>query len=127
MKTFAFFTNFFTRMRYPVSLPEEVAEALGVHLSNESSFDEFLNRLCCPSCCPTRLMKFMPREKVEKLFKKATIKEKFKQNTIISYHFSEGWVEFVLQFDEQSRLRRIYLQHKQITQDRGIEIPLAKP
>ena len=124
MKTFAFFSNFFVRMRYPVSLPEEIAEALGIRLSNENSFDEFLRQLLCPSCRPTKLVKFMPREKAENLFKKATVKEKFKHSTLVSYQFPEGSVAFVLQFDEQSRLRRIYLRHKQIKQDNGIEISL---
>lgn len=125
MKALGLLSRFFLRMRYPVSLPEEIAEALGVSLSNCASFNEFVSYLACPSCKPTRLTKFMPREKAEEAFQNAPRREKFKQNTLISYQFNEGWVEFILQFDEQSRLRRIYLQHKQIEHDQGIEIALA--
>lgn len=126
MKALDILSRFFLRIRYPVSLPEEIAEALGVSLSNHAPFTEFVSRLACPSCRPTRLTKFMPREKAEEAFQNAPRQEKFKQNTLISYQFNEGWVEFILQFDEQSRLRRIYLQHKHIEHDRGIEIPLNK-
>lgn len=114
------------RFRYPVSLPEDVAHALGIQVSNFLTFDEFVNQLVSPECRPTRLTKFMPRDKAEEAFQGAQRTERFKQNTLISYYFNEGWMEFVLFFDEQSRLRRIYLQHKQIAQDSGIEIHLNK-
>lgn len=116
--------RFFPRLRYPVTLPEDIGEALGIAASNFSSFDEFVRLLTCPSCKPTRLMRFMPREKAEEAFKTAQRKERFQQNTLISYYFNEGWMEFILDFDDQSRLRRIYINHKQIEQERGIEIPL---
>lgn len=115
------------RFRYPVSLPEDIAEALGVHVSNFLTFEEFVNQLASPECRPTKLMKFMPRDKAEDAFQGAQRTERFKQNTLISYYFSEGWMEFVLSFDDHSRLRRIYLQHKQITSDSGVEIHLNKP
>lgn len=126
MKAFDHLYRFFLRFRYPVSLPEEVASALGVKISSFLTFDEFVRCLTAPTCRPTRLSKFMPREKAEAAFQSALRKERFKQNSLFSYYFSEGWMEFVLQFDEQSRLRRIYLQHKHIQEDRGIEIPLNK-
>lgn len=112
------------RFRYPVALPEEIAEALGIVAPNFLTFDEFVCRLTSPSCRPTRLVKFMPREKAEEVFKTAQHTERFQQNTLISYYFSEGWMEFILHFDEQSRLRRIYVQHRQIKKERGVEIPL---
>lgn len=68
----------------------------------------------------------MPREEAEAAFETALRKEKFLHNTLCSYYFNEGWMEFVLQFDEHSRLRRIYIQHKKIEQEEGIEIPLSK-
>ena len=125
MKPFDFLYRLFLRFRYPVSLPGEVAEALGVQVSDYLTFDEFVNQLISPACRPTRLKKFMPRDKAEEAFHGALRKERFTNNTLFSYYFNEGWVEFVLLFDDQSRLRRIYLQHKQITQDEGIEIPLT--
>lgn len=66
----------------------------------------------------------MPRNEAEAAFKNASRTERFKQNTLCSYYFNEGWMEFILQFDNQARLRRIYLQHKDIDQDSGVEIPL---
>lgn len=126
MKRFDFVHRFFIRWRYPVSMPEDVAGALGISLSNYLSFPEFVNLLTSPGCCPSRLMKYMPRHQAEDAFRNALRKEKFSHLTLFSYYFNEGWMEFVLQFDEQSRLRRIYLQHKDISQDTGIEIHLQK-
>lgn len=127
MKVFDLLRHFFLRFRYPVSLPEEVAEALGIPLSNFVTFEEFVNHLTCPSCRPTRLQKFMPREKAEQAFQGALRKELFRQKSLYSYYFNEGWMEFILQFDDQSRLRRIYLQHRHIEQDQGLEISLSRP
>lgn len=126
MNVIAIFSKVYLRFRYPVSLPGDVADALGVQVSNHVSFEEFVNTLISPTCRPTRLQKFMPREDAEAAFQSALRKEHFKQNTICSYYFNEGWMEFVLLFDEQSRLRRIYLQHKKITQEEGIEILLNR-
>jgi len=119
-------SRFFLRFRYPVSLPEDVANALGVQISNFVTFTEFFNYLTCPLCQPTRLQKFMPRDLAERAFAHAQCKEHFKNDSLFSFYFSEGWVEFVLQFDGNSKLRRIYLQHKNIDQDLGIEIRLNK-
>lgn len=119
------FYRLFLRFRYPVSLPEDVAKALGVSFSNYISFEDFVKKLTCPSCQPTKLKKFMPREEAEAAFHEALRKERFQHNTLFSYYFNEGWMEFVLQFDEHSRLRRIYIQHKKIVQEEGIEIPLC--
>lgn len=112
------------RFRYPVTLPEDVAQALGVDMSNFLTFEEFVEELTSPSCRPTRLSRFMPRDIAEAAFQSAQRKERFKYNSLYSYYFSEGWMEFILQFDEESRLRRIYLQHKRIEHEEGIEIPL---
>lgn len=114
------------RLRYPVSLPEDVANALGIHVSNFMTFDQFVSQLVSPKCRPTRLKKFMPREKAEEAFAGALRKEYFKHNSLFSYYFNEGWMEFVLFYDEHSRLRRIYLQHKHIVEEEGIEIPLSR-
>lgn len=118
--------RFSVRFRYPVSLPEDVAQALGINASNYLTFEEFVNQLVQPSCRPTKLTKFMPRDEAEAAFQTALRKERFKHNSLYSYYFSEGWMEFVLFFDEHSRLRRIYLQHKKISQEEGVEIFLNK-
>jgi hypothetical protein len=124
MKPFDLFSRFLLRFRYPLSLPEDIATSLGIDVSNEIAFDDFVNYLICPNCCPTRLMKFMPREMAENAFERAPCKEKFRDRTLISFQFNEGWMEFDLQFDSESRLRRIYVQHKNINQERGVEIKL---
>lgn len=121
-----FFNYFLIRFRYPVSLPEDIAHALGIELSNFITFDQFVEMLIAPSLRPTKLCKFMPRDVAEGAFSNALRKEKFRLNTLCSYYFSEGWVEFILQFDESSRLRRIYVNHKKIREDKGIEIPLSQ-
>jgi hypothetical protein len=125
MKAFDLLYRFFLRFRYPVSLPEDVACALGTELSCYLTFDEFVSRLKNPQFRPTRLKKFMPRELAEKAFSSACRIDRFNEKSLFSYYFNEGWMEFVLQFDDQSRLRRIYLQHQRIKEDLGIEIPLT--
>ncbi len=124
MKPFDFISRFLLRYRYPMSLPEDIAFDLGVPVSNQLAFKEFVDYLICPHCCPTKLAKFMPRELAENAFERAQCKEKFRDRTLISFQFIEGWLEFDLQFDSESRLRRIYLQHKNIENERGVEIKL---
>jgi hypothetical protein len=114
-----------SRFRYPVSLPEDVAKDLGFFsLSNFMSFSELVHTLTHPSSPPANLHRFMPRSKAEEVFRLASRKEKFFQNSLYSYYFDEGWLEFVLQFDEHSRLRRLYIQHKEIKDK--IEIQLGQ-
>lgn len=124
MKTLDCFFRFFIRFRYPVTLPADIAESLGVKLSNFISFDELVNTLIDPACSPTKLTKLMPRKEAENAFMGAQRKESFCRTTLISYYFNEGWLEFNLQFDTESRLRRVYLQHKKIESDKGIELQL---
>lgn len=118
------FSRFFLRFRYPISLPEEISEALGVNLPHDISFEEFVRQLTCPSCCPTKLSKFMPRSEAENAFLSAKCTEKFSNRTLICYHFNEGCLEFDLHFDAESRLRRLYIQHKDIHIENGYEIKL---
>ena len=68
----------------------------------------------------------MPREQAEETFRLAKRKEKFKQNSLFSYHFKRGWIEFNLQFDEQSRLRRLYICHKDLKRKHEISISSSK-
>ncbi|MBA3815325.1 MAG: hypothetical protein H0X29_02165 [Parachlamydiaceae bacterium] len=124
MKIFDWLLHCILRIRYPVSLPEDIATDLGIKASNFLTFDEFVNTLIHPASKPQRLMRFMPREIAEAAFESAQRKEKFYRNSLYSYYFNEGWLEFSLHFDEHSRLRRIYLQHKHLVNDNGIEIPL---
>ncbi len=115
------FWRFCARFRYPVSLPEDVSSALGVPLSNFLPFDQLVSKICSS---PTKLSRYMPREEVEAAFSHAVCKEKFNDNTVCSFCFNQGRIVFILKFDDQSRLRRIYFQHKLIRSDQGIEIPL---
>lgn len=117
--------HFLLRFRYPVTLPEEIATDLGITLSNFLTFEEFVTKLTCRSCQPKHLQRFMPREAAEAAFQSAQRKERFGRSSLFSYYFHEGWLEFSLTFDEQSRLRRIYVQHKKLSKEQGIEIQLA--
>lgn len=110
------------RFRYPVSMPEEVASDLGLTISNSLTFKEFINCLTNPCLRPAKLSRFMPREEAEGIFQTALRKERFKQNSLFSYYFNGGWMEFMLLFDEQSRLRRLYIQHKDLKQKVEISI-----
>lgn len=99
-----------SRFRYPVSLPEDVANDLGMHLPNSLNFQEFLKLLASPHHRPARLRKYMPRSIAEAAFESALKKEAFKSSSLYSYYFNGGWLVFALHFDEEARLRRIYLQ-----------------
>ena len=114
----------FLRFRYPVSLPEDVAKALGIPFSNFLTFNHFIKKLICLKTPPTRLIKFMPRNDAELAFRLALRKERFKNHTHFSYYFNRGWLEFVLYFDEQSLLRRVYVQHKDFNKSNKVEISL---
>jgi hypothetical protein len=105
-------------------MPEDLAQALGIELSNYITFDKLVDLLTRPTCQPSKLLKYMSREKAEEAFHNAHSKELFKKNSLFSFYFSEGWIEFSLEFDDQSKLRRLYLHHKSIQHERGIEIHL---
>lgn len=126
MRTFDWLFHFFLRLRYPVSLPEEIATDLGINASNFLTFEEFVCQLTSLSSRPRRLIRFMPRKDAEAAFQSAQKKETFNRNSLFSYYFHEGWLEFILHFDEHSRLRRIYMQHKHLACESGIEIPLNR-
>lgn len=112
------------RFRYPVSLPEDVALALGMQMPRLLSFNEVIFSLKQPDFSQSTLVKFMPRALAEQAFVNAVRTERFFEKTLISYCFNEGCIEFALHFDKESRLRRVYLLHKEIPADQGIEIAL---
>lgn len=122
MKVLKPLLSLFVRFRYPVSLPEDVAADLGINMTNSLSFREFIHRLTDPVHRPTKLTRFMPREEAEDIFRSALRKERFQQNSLFSYHFKGGWMEFILQFDEQARLRRLYIRHKYLKHKHEIRI-----
>lgn len=103
-------------------MPEEVAADLGLNLPNTLSFKQFVNCLLDPSRPPAKLTRFMPRENAECIFRLAKRKEIFQSNSMFSYYFKGGWMEFILQFDGQSRLRRVYIRHKDFKQTHEIPI-----
>jgi hypothetical protein len=103
-------TRLISRFRYPVSLPEDVARDVGMHLPNSLNFQEFLQLLGAPHQRPAKLRKYMSRTLAESTFESALKKESFKSCTLFSYYFNKGWLVFALYFDEDARLRRVYLQ-----------------
>ena len=117
--------RFFSRFLYPVSLPEDVAAALGFTVSNLIPFEDFLGILTSPCYQVNSLYRLMPRSEAEHLFSKALRKECFHQRSIYAYYFRQGWIEFILQFDEKNRLRRMYMQHRDIPHDQGWEMCLT--
>jgi len=112
------------RLRYPNSLPEDIGDALGINIPENVEINTLVNLLLTSGIKPSRINKFMCREKAELAFSKALRKERFANSTLFSFYFNEGWVEFSLHFDEHSRLRRLYLNHKCINETCGLEVPL---
>ena len=121
------FMHLITRFRYPVSLPQDIAYALGIEIANKVRFPQMLSILTNPSCKATTLAKHMSRETAERRFQGALRKEWFGQKTLFSYYFLEGWLEFELQFDSSSCLRRVYIHHKKIPDPHGVELLLKEP
>lgn len=103
-------TRLLSRFRYPVSLPEDIAHDIGMHLPNTLRFSDFLHLLASPHQRPSKLRKYMSRALAESTFESALKKESFKSCSLFSYYFNKGWLVFALYFDEDSRLRRVYLQ-----------------
>lgn len=118
--------RFFARFRHPVTLPEDVAETLGIKVSNFLSYHEFIKKISTSASNPQRLARLMPRNEAESAFQHATCIERFGYKTLVSYYFSEGWVGFVLDFDEHMQLKRIHLRHNEIKQEEGLEINLCR-
>lgn len=119
--------KFLCRFKHPRSLPEEIGKDLGVQiLYNQISFQECIDYLTSPEHRSKNLKKFMPRKEAEEKFHFARRKERFKNNSLFSYHIYHGWLAFDLVFDENDRLRRVYMQHQHLegASDEGIEIPL---
>jgi len=124
MKVLDGFLRIIARFWYPVALPEEVVETLGVEVSNFLSFDDLVKILAKSTCNPHRIARYMPRKEVEAAFRNATSRDIFRDKTLITYFFNEGSVEFVLYFDRYDLLRRVYLRHRCIQMEEGVEIPL---
>lgn len=117
--------RFFCRFRYPVSLPQDVADVLGLRVTNFIRFDRLLQMVTGPETCPSQLARMMPREHAERVFCSAVRTEKFHSKSLYSYYFPSGWLEFTLHFDDDSRLRRMFVQHRSIASERGVEISLT--
>ena len=124
MKAINYFLSLWVRFRYPVSLPEDVADALGIEMHNSMRFKELLHELTNMHHPCSRLNKFMSRELAERCFLHALRKERFPQSSLFSFYFNEGWLEFELQFDPESRLRRLYVHHKLLSYPSGYELSL---
>ncbi len=122
MQLFSSLQQMLVRFRYPVSMPQEVASSLGVQIENNIPFQSFLTK--CRTCRPSRLSKFMPRMEAERAFQGALRKERFSSSSLYSFYFNEGWLEFELQFDTNSLLRRLYVHHKLIDDPGVYELTL---
>lgn len=103
-----------------------MGEALGIEVSNFKGCDCLIGQLLGPSGQPTRLHRFMTRERAEYVFERALRCERFRRHTLCCYYLNDGWLNFRLDFDAQDRLRRLYVQHRCL-EGRGRELPLARP
>lgn len=125
-KPFDAIHRFILRFRYPVSMPEDLEEVLGLEVPNFWHFDKVLAYLRASINRPNNLRRYMPRDVAERLFSNAVRKERFKQRSLYSYYFRGTWMEFALHFDDQSRLRRVYLHHRDIDARNGVELLLRE-
>lgn len=121
--------KFFCRFKHPISFPEDIGKDLGIQILYKGiNFQNCIEYLIDPRYKPKNLIKFMPRAEAESKLRLAIRKERFKNSSLFSYHVFHGWLAFKLVFDNQNRLRRLYLQHKDLKTltDEGIEIKLSR-
>lgn len=100
-----------SRFRHPNSLPEDIANDLGISLSNHTSCEKLLELLASSECKPKKLYSMMSRHEAESSFNFFLKKEQFKSHTLISYYFNKGWIIFSLYYDQFQKLRRVHLQY----------------
>lgn len=127
MNLFQKMMSFFFRMKHPISSPEEIGRDLGVQtLHRAVSFQECIACLIDENSPPKNIIKFMQRAEAESKLRSAVRKERFKNSSLFSYHLFQGWLAFKMVFDQEDRLRRLYLQHKDLKAptDEGFEIKL---
>ena len=122
MKLWSRLTTLVARIWYPVALPEDIAHCFGLKVSNFLPLEELIRILSKSQSYTAFLSRYMPRDIAESVFRQATSIESYGEKTIISYYFIGGWIEYVLQFDREDRLRRVYLSHRATEQ---MEISLS--
>ncbi len=127
MKLFYYLASLCSRWQYPLSSFKEVVDDLGVNVPGNIALKEFVKALTSQHCHLTKLTKFMSRDDAEKVFASAIKKERFSGHSLYSYYFDNQWMGFYLQFDQNSKLRRIYVQHKDFKKQCGEEIKLVMP
>ncbi len=118
-------THMKVRMRYPYALPSDIGTSLGQSIDDSITFPLLL-KILSNLQEPRSLARFMNRDRAEKSFILATRCERFTTSTLYSFRFNEGWIEFELHFDEEDKLRRLFILHKEIVSCDRIEIPLSK-
>jgi len=126
MRAVAWVLQCYQRLRYPDILPSDIAADLGLAKARFLNFDDLFNLLTDENCSLKRLSRFMPREKAEAVFSRAQRQERFGRSALYSYYFNEGWLEFILHFDEEARLRRVYFQHKRLQTQQRVELAVIK-
>lgn len=124
--SFTKITRALAHFRHPLSLPEDIGYALSFQVSNFISVHQLLEIIIDEHFLVKNLSRFMPREQAELFFHKAITKDYFLDRSIFSFSFQNELVEFVLEFDSLSRLRRLYLRHPSILIQKGKELSLAE-
>lgn len=113
----------FSLLRYPISAPQDVLLALGMESDfSDLDFHHFLKKIV--TRIPRRVYRDMSRDEAERSFSTAYKKEVFHTTTHASYCFIQGWLEFVLEFDKNRHLRRLYVHHSLLSGAQSIELEL---
>jgi hypothetical protein len=124
MKFFKFALKFFIGNDVNHLLPDELLKTLGLDLKGNSSIEDLLEKLNHSKSLHIKLKKFMTKREVENAFISAEKKEHFSRHSLYSYYFSKGWVGFFVSFDQDLKLRRVYLQYKSLRYQDTIELYL---
>lgn len=103
------FIRLISRLKHPVSLPEEVAFDLGIVLSNRLNYQQLTDLFRQEKLIPSKLHRFMSRQLAEQSFVHAVKIERFCRESHFSYCFDGNWIDFTLHFDQNDQLRRLYV------------------
>lgn len=114
------------RIRYSGTPHTEIALALGIVPPQTLCVRKFVKQVARRCELSQTLYRFMGKKEAEKQFDNALIKEHFKNFSLFSYKFPGGWLQFALKYDTEHKLRRLYIHHKFLPQQEGIEVTLIE-
>ena len=118
MSPITFIKKIYSSVKSPLMLPYEICQALGLDQNTFDSFDDFIQQATHPVALGNRVKRFSSREDAELLFDASEKKERFRNQSVYYFYFAKAWLAISLHFDDEHCLRRLYLIHEHIFEER---------